>query len=343
MKENVLNSKERVLAALECKKPDRVPICEMFIDESVRKKICKNGSYEDFINMLDLDVVLVSSNNRKQKIGDRKYKDDWDVIYKDTGQNEMIEIEFPIISKKDLLKYNPPNPLEDQRLLELRELVKIFKEKRAIVFRISDSFSIPRKLMGMENLLISYLTNPSLVHELIKMSVEYNLILLENAIKLGADILVSADDYADKATTMMSPKHFKDYVLPGLTKIVSRTHELGAKYIKHTDGNITGILDMLVESGIDGLHPIDPSAGMNIFEVKKQYMERICLIGNVDCVNTLCKSSTQEVEREVKDLIYGLKEYGGFMVASSNSIHKGVKIENFFAMIEAVKKYGRLN
>ena len=339
-----MNSRERVMLALGCKKPDRVPICELFINESIIEKTCKDCNYEDFINKLDLDVVLVSDRNygqRKEKIGDNTYKDSWNIIYKGSREAKLIEIGFPIKSKEDLLKYNPPDPLEDEKINELKEKVKLFKGKRAIVFLISDSFSIPRKLLGMENLLINYIADPTLVYELVKMSVEYNLVLVENAIKIGADIIASADDYADKSTTIMSPEHFKRFILPGLQSLVLRTHELGAKYIKHTDGNIKGILDMLIDCGIDGLHPLDPSAGMDIFEVKKKYMEKICVIGNVDCIKTLCTGTEKEVENEVINLIEGLREFPGFMIASSNSIHDGVKIENFLKMIETAKSIGR--
>ena len=52
---------------------------------------------------------------------------------------------------------------------------------------------------------------------------------------------------------------------------------LGLPVIKHTDGNILPLLDMILESGIDCLDPIDPMAGLDIGEFKRKYGSRIAL------------------------------------------------------------------
>lgn len=43
----------------------------------------------------------------------------------------------------------------------------------------------------------------------------------------------------------------------------------------------------------------------------------------------------------MKEMVRSLAPGGGYMVASSNSIHSGVNPRNFLAMIDATKKYGR--
>jgi uroporphyrinogen decarboxylase len=335
-----MNSLERVLTALKKKEPDRVPVCEMFINEKVRQGICAECTYFEFVERVDIDVVTVPSENKMDKIGTNLYRDSWDIVYQDTGELEFIETQFPIASKEDLLRYSPPDPSSDFRLKELEACVDKFKGDKAIVFLIRDSFSRPRKLVGMEKLLMSYITDIDFIMEIIEMSVEYNLKLLEIAIGIGADIIISADDYASNYGPIMSPAHFQKFILPGLTKIVKRTHELGAMYIKHSDGNLWPILDMIIDTGIDGLHPIDPGAGMDISMVKEKYHDQICVIGNVDCVHVLPCGTEEEVDEEVKKLITDLAPGGGFMISSSNSIHSGVKPGNFLMMIEAAKKYG---
>ncbi len=163
--------------------------------------------------------------------------------------------------------------------------------------------------------------------------------LLKEAVKIDTEIFISIDDYADKNSTMMSLKHFEKFILPGLTKIVEKAHKFDAKYIKHTCGNINDIFDMLLSSGIDGLHPIDSSVGMNIFDVKKNYGEKVCLVSNVDCIDALYTGTKQQVIDEVKELIKRVEYNRGFMLASINSIHSGVKPEDFLIMVEAAKKY----
>ncbi|HEB33013.1 MAG TPA: hypothetical protein ENI15_19385 [Spirochaetes bacterium] len=340
-----MNSTERVLTALERKVPDRVPVCEMFISGTVIRKICPDCSYHDFVEKYDLDVVIVPSRQDYKKIGENLYTDSFHVVYRDTGAGEwnLTETRCPITSREDLEKYVPPDPEADYRIAELREVIKRFKGIKAIIFLIRDAFSRPRRLMGMQEMLIKYITEPQLVKDVIRISVDYNMRVMEIAVEEGADIIFSTDDYASNYSPLISPAQFKEFIFPELKKIVKRVHELGVKYIKHCDGNIKPIIDMIIDTGIDGLHPIDPGAGMDIAEVKKKYGDRVCLIGNVDCKFTLGVKSVTEVEDEVKQIITGAGQGGGLMISSSNSIHSGVKPENFLAMIEAAKKFGVYN
>jgi uroporphyrinogen decarboxylase len=336
-----MTPRDRILTALDREEPDRVPVCEFTINSQIREHLCGSCSYDDMVEELELDAaVVLPSKSALRKTGDDTYRDAWGTEYRDTGENALIEVGFPIQSPKDLIDYRPPDPLDDLRLETLEGVARRFKGQRAIVFTISDSFSGPRKLMGMENILSGYITDPSFIEEVIDMCVGYNIGLLQAACSRGAEIIFSGDDYAGTFGPLMSPAHFERFVAPGLRRIVDKTHESGARYVKHTDGNLMPIIDTLVGTGIDGLHPIDPNAGMNIFEMKETYGDRICIFGNVDCEYTLCEGSESEVEEEVKKLIAGLAPGGGYVIASSNSIHNGVKPRNFLAMIRATRKNG---
>lgn len=337
-----MNSRERVLTALERRQPDRVPVCEFTINSQIQKQLCGTCTYLDMIEELDLDaVVVLPSRADLRKISEDTYQDQWGTVYRDTGEQALIEVEYPVASPQDLSRIKPPDPSRDGRLARLEETISRFKGKRAVIFCISDAFSGPRKLLGMETLLVNYVTDPGFVQEIVEMCVDYNVRLLEEAISRGAEIIFSADDYAGMTGPLMSPAHFEQFVFPGLQRVVQAAQTAGAKYIKHTDGDLWSILDLIVQTGIDGLHPIDPNAGMDIFEVKKKYGDHICLIGNVDCEYTLCEGTEREVVEEVQRLIAGLAPVGGYMVASSNSIHNGVNPRNFLTMIRAAREFGK--
>ncbi|RLF05265.1 MAG: hypothetical protein DRK00_04835, partial [Thermoprotei archaeon] len=186
-----------------------------------------------------------------------------------------------------------------------------------------------------------YYERPELAHELAEKIVEYKARVMERAVKMGADVLLSGDDYADKHGPFLSPRTFRRFVLPYLKRVVSVAKRLGVPFIKHTDGNVWPILDMIVEAGVDALHPIEPAAGMDIGEVKRRYGDRIAVVGNVDCTIVLPLLTEREVEEVVKETIAKAAPGGGFILSSSNSIHPGVKPENFLAMVRAARRYGR--
>ena len=116
--------------------------------------------------------------------------------------------------------------------------------------------------------------------------------------------------------------------------------DLGFMVIKHTDGNLWSIIDLLVDSGIDCLDPIDPVAGMDLAEVKQKYGHRIALKGNVDCAQTLTFKGVEENIAETKHCLRVAAPGGGYILSSSNSIHSAVKPENYVAMRETLERYG---
>lgn len=99
------------------------------------------------------------------------------------------------------------------------------------------------------------------------------------------------------------------------------------------------ILDDLIEIGFDGYHPIQPDC-MNIAEVKTHTAGKLCLVGNIDCRYLLCAGNEAEVKETVRETIDTAKPGGGYIIMSSNSIHPGVKPENYLSMVKTAHKYG---
>ena len=232
--------------------------------------------------------------------------------------------------------------LDEARLVGLRSAVSRFKGERAIVFCTHDAFEFSHYLLGgMDRLLMAYIEAPDFVHELAQMVMDYKLRMMTKAIELGADVIVSGDDYAATHGPAMSPDHFREFVLPYLKQSVNVAHCAGVPFIKHTDGNIWPILDMMVdEAAIDAIDPLEPLAGMDIGEVKARYGDRIAVIGNIDCTELLPNATVEQVETAVKETIAKAAVGGGFVLASSNSIHPAVKPENYRAMVEAGRRWG---
>jgi uroporphyrinogen decarboxylase len=351
---------ERFMIALLRKgEPDRVPLWELIINEPTLSAWGAK-SLEEFVEMEDLDGITIFEDMKLEPLGTAEQKelvwrgrtiltgtrqvvrDEWGIIWGITDFGIPYPIDGPIKEPADLKTYTPPDPEAPHRLQSLREAVKKFKGRRAIVFLTHDGFEFPHYLRGgMENLLLDYYDDPRLAHELAEMVIDYKIRLMRKAIREGADAVVSGDDYANQHGTVMSPQHFRQFVLPYLKRSIDAAHDEGVPFIKHTDGNIWAILDDLVQAGIDALDPIEPAAGMDIGEVKAKYGDRITVIGNVDCSFVLTRGTVEEVEEAVKETIAKASPGGGHILASSNSIHPAVKPENYKAMVEAARKFGR--
>ena len=342
----MMTSCERVFAALERKTPDRVPLFELVVDEGVMQGIFPGCTYYEFVDRFGLDVVGLNRSSWSRDdldfVDEEKgwFRDKWGVIRALGPESSPYPVEAPIKRPEDLETYVPPDPEAPNALGHLEEVVERFKGKKPIIWIGRDAFFNPAHLRGVEQFLMDILLNPKLVHELIEICQAHDLRLTERAVKAGVDVVVLGDDYADKNNPLMSPKHFEEFILPGLKRAVDAAHDAGAYVIKHTDGNINPIMDMIVDTGIDGLHPLEPAAGMNLRMTRERYGNRIALIGNVDCGPLLTWGSPDEVRTTVRECLAAAATDGAFMLSSSNSIHSSVKPENYAAMAEELSVVG---
>jgi len=122
---------------------------------------------------------------------------------------------------------------------------------------------------------------------------------------------------------------------------VDHLHRKGVFVFNTSDGNLWPIVDdYLVNSGVDGMAEIQPTAGMANAPLKERFGDRICFNGGVDCAYTLTFGTPEEVAAETRKAIQILAPGGGVILSSSHDIHRGVPPQNFFAMLHAINKYG---
>ena len=77
---------------------------------------------------------------------------------------------------------------------------------------------------------------------------------------------------------------------------------------------------------------MEPHAGMELKKVKAYCGDRICLLGNIDCLELLPNGTPQQVDAAVKQAIEDTADGGGLIICSSNSLHPGVNPDNCIAM-----------
>ena len=341
-----LTSVERIFRALDLKEPDVVPHFEFLIHQKVRDVILPGATYEDFIESMDLDAAAVFDKTawsyETLDAAKNIARDQWGGVVRFTSEDIAHPIEPCIKSEGELDSYVPPDPDLPWRYERLKRLVKAFKGQRAIIATVTDVFDVAREsLLGDVVYFKAIITNPELVDRANDIVLNYHLGYLRNCIDVGADIIVVTGDFATTQGPMVSPKHTARFIIPPLKKLVEYARSRGVRVIKHTDGNIWKIFDLIVETGINGIHPIDPEAGMDIGEAKAKYGGRVCLAGNIDCGPLLSWGTEGEVRQEVKDCIRKAGAGGGLICMSSNSIHSAVKPENYVAMVKAIREYGK--
>jgi len=341
-----LTGLERIVKAVKRQEPDTVPTFELIIDRKVRDAIKPGLSLEDFCEHMDLDAVCYHEllGDRFEAVDESKrmMRDQWGAIQQFSAAGTVpIPREPAIKSEKDLDNYISPDPDLPSRYQHIEEAIRRFKSKRAVIVGVRPFATIKDSLRGDVNLFKDMVRNPNLVDQLCSIVSEYYSKFIKNLIDIGVDIIIETADWAITQGPMVSPELTKRFIIPTLQQVVEECHSRGVPCLKHTDGNIWPIFDMIVETGVDGVHPIDPLAGMDLREAKTKYGDRVCLMGNVDCGDLLSFGNKEEVRQEVKECIRQAGEGGGYICMSSNSIHNAVNPENYFEMVKSIREYGK--
>jgi uroporphyrinogen decarboxylase len=272
---------------------------------------------------------------------ERIKKDQWGGLVRYTTEDNPVPMEPAIKSQKDLDTYTPPDPDIPFRYEHLEHLVKRFKGERAVVIGVTDIFALGREnFLGDIGYLRAMVKEPELIDRSNEIILDYQLRYMKNCIEVGADIFWINGDWAMTEKPMVSRNFTERFLGPPLKTLVDFAHEHGVPCVKHTDGNIWPIYDVIIDTGIDGLHPIDPMANMDIGEAKEKFGDKVCLCGNVSCAFSLVSGTTEEVRQETKEVIKKAGKGGGLICMSSNSVHSGVKPENYVAMVEAIREFG---
>ncbi len=336
-----MNGKDRILRALRRSVPDTVPVFEWFVDASVARALTGSEDILDVVEHLDLDAVNVRPDYAKRHLDETTIVDEWQISRKLTGDVLPALVDSPIRDVTQHQSFALPDPAASHRFASLEKAVRRCGDARAVVLNLRDGFSDMRDLLGYEAALMAMLLEPQAFGELLDRVVDFNLEMARVARqRYGVEIVATTDDVANATGLLMRPATWFKNLAPNFRRIMQGYKDLGYLTIKHCDGNVDAVVDYWIDSGIDCLDPIDPSGGYTIGQMKARYGNRICLKGNVDCTTTLCDATPEQVAEEVRQCIEQGRAGGGLIISSSNTIHRGVKPENFRAMVEATRRFG---
>lgn len=335
-----MNGTERMCAAIRRETPDRIPTFEWFIDASVGRALTGSDDPLDVVERLDLDGVNVRPDYAKRFIDAQTFEDEWGNRRQLTGDCIPAVVAHPLSDVTRHLDFAFPDPHADHRFAALRRAVGRFGDARAVVFNLRDGFSDLRDLLGYEEALMAPMVEPEACAAFLDRIVTYNLALAEHAVRtFGVRIIATTDDVAMAAGPLFPPGVYAEQLLPSFRRAIQGFKSLGCLTVKHCDGNVLPLVEHWIDAGIDCLDPIDPGAGLTMAGMKCQYGDRIALKGNIDCVHTLCTGTPDDVRDEVRRCIADGGP-GGLIVSSSNTVHRGVKPDNYRALLDALRTHG---
>ena len=192
------------------------------------------------------------------------------------------------------------------------------KETDFFLFAIIDGpFQGTAKLFSsFSEFLVAIAKRDPIILELAAKVVVANVQLGLDALKLGANGLIIADDIAYQRGTFISPDHLREFFFPSLVDQVGILQAQKSPIFFHADGNIIPVLTDIIASGINGIHSLDFSSFADIAKVKKVAENSLCLMGGYD----LGWFSEESRTEKASELLAVASGGGGYIFGSSAGI-----------------------
>jgi uroporphyrinogen decarboxylase len=364
-----MTPRERILTSFSHQVPDRTPTDAWFHDE-VERKLLKHYKTDCFEEVLD-DLGIVGWKNKGVSLSlpefeaaaeegtykqmtrrgiwkdQRTYSDPWGVTFA-IGESGWYEewLDGPLVNAdgEDVSAVTSLALPGTENIVEPENYADTIQQLKDQQYFVSGGISNPYKtawmLRGMDNVLADYLINreflEALYDRLYALATEQCLRMT----RAGVDMIKITGDIAMQDRIIMGPDTWREVDKPRMAALVAACREVNPDlyvYI-HSDGNVTDLMDDLVEIGFDVINPIQPEC-MDPVAVKERYGDRITMHGGVSIQQTLPKGTTGEVRAEIEELIRKCGYNGGLVVFPSNVLQPDTPLENIQACFYAARDF----
>jgi uroporphyrinogen decarboxylase len=359
-----MTSRERLITAIQRKKPDRVPLdywaVEEFdkkirdylmirTDEELKEKLGYDG-FKGLWSFLKGDPYVLKT--KKQDTEDIKY-DLWGVkrerqhYYAGGSYFEITESPLEKMETvSDIEKYSWPR-IEDVEFKSIdtnSSQWKRFKSENVILeMSLMGHFGMAWSMRGFQRFLEDLYLNPDIVEVILYKINEFIQALADKFYRQYpncVDVIGCGDDYSSQDGLLFSKEIFRKYFKPLMKTCYEKAHAQGCFAYKHNCGSIYHLIPDFIDIGLEILNPIQTSAkNMNPEVLKKEFGKFLCFNGGMDVQTILPKGTVAEVITETKHIIKTLGDGGGLILGPAHNIQVDTPPENIIAMYNTAREY----
>ncbi len=349
MRKETMSPRERWLAVLRREKPDRVPMDIWATSEAIQRIESHLGAgWDTILKDLHIDTPFTVSG-RYVGPPPKKGEDIWGIRHRivDYGTGVYDEAATAPLARFDSVEaieaeYTWPDP-DHWDYSHLAEAIK-GHERDIIRGGGSEPFYQYKFLRGDTQAFLDLIEYPDIAHyilgKLFELSYQ-NTLRIFDAIPGQVSITYVAEDLGAQDSLMYSPEQIREFLLPGMKRMMDLTRQNGSFVFTHTDGACRDALPDLIATGTQVLNPIQwRCKGMEREGLKRDFGDALIFHGGVDNQYTLPFGSVDEVRQEVLDNYRILGEGGGYILAPCHNIQSVTPPENVIAMYETGYDYG---
>ena len=363
----------RVLAALEHREADRVPVGEFFWTNFLRrvKREMPVGDTFDPYRYWDLDMIVMVPNMDPHIKGIRVLEQTGERKVVKTGFEATIErrstlpmpnyMDFDTKTFEQMEAFVFDDPMDKRRYFEaindqinsvadelnlgypaFVDRVNAYAGDFCVFGSVCEPHEMIWRIMGTENVLMKLATEPAAMARCIERLGDFLVGIVEGQIAAAGGKLRGLYIWGDIAYDhgmFFSPKYWRQVYKPPLKRICDAAHAAGLKTIYHGCGNSSAVFEDLIEAGVDAYNPLEAKAGLDVVDLKRRFGRRWAFNGNID-VRVLATNNRAKVRREVLRKLSAAKG-GGYILQSDHSMPDNVAPATYDYVIKLVRQYGR--
>ena len=332
-----MTHRERVLAAVSHRAPDKVPYDIRFTQPAHAKMAAYYGdpAFESKLgncftwlrpHLPDARFVEVAPNIWQDEFGVR-----WDRrVDKDIGV-----VCNRLVTPENVESFAFPDPHEPARYDSFEKMIDPNGGTAVLVSLGFALFERAWTLAGMENVLMAMVADKRFANTLLDRILEFNLAVIEHACTRNVDIFRFGDDWGHQRGVLMGPGLWREFIQPRFARMCERVKSKGKLVMLHCCGKVDELFPDLIECGLDIFNPFQPEV-MDVFSLMKACHGRLAFHGGMSVQKVLPFGTPREV-REATGKLLSAGAAGGYVFSPSHGVPRDVPPENLLAMAEVLK------
>ncbi len=341
-----MNKRERVLRAVEMRRPDRLPILHEYLPAAMLQHghglIELLAKYPNDFGSSQHTIPKVSELSPSYRAGESR--DEWGTVWRSTADGIHGQvIDYPIKNWEDAAEYEFPELPGDEEIKRRKEQVAEAK-KRIFVragFNPGNYFERLQWLTGFKTVLTSLVRRPPQFVQFADRLLEYCLESISKILETDPDCVTFADDWGAQDRLLIRPQIWEDFFRPRYERMFSLVRENGAYVQFHSDGYIIDIIESLHEIGVNILNP--QFSCHDLEELADVTRGRLCILSDIDRQDLLPRGTREQIREYVENMIdlFGRRNQGGLI--GRGELNKDVPLKNVKALYDSLLEYGKYN
>ncbi len=239
----------------------------------------------------------------------------------------------------DLDKYRAPEPDMPGRYDLMRKMrAELGDDKYYKANFVLSGFGVMSCLRGFTQIMEDFYLERERVERLADIVFGFEESLIRSLKPQGFDAVGFADDWGTQQNLFISPALWREVFKPRYRRQIELAHECGLDLYFHCCGYIYDIIPDFIEIGLDILNPGQPNIN-GIRQMGEDFSGRLCFACPVSYQTTGISGSTDDIRREVDEMVTHLGNRGGGLigVVPTDLVGLGAATENVRGMFDAFR------